>query len=212
MEDAVFNKLLLLIMVIAVITLVIYQQMAQRPGVETLKESTGCPACPVCPVCPSCTNTDNNTSTKKNIVIDVNQSDTVVPPLVDPVREYDYRAFSDPLVPPYKRDDYQVPLPAIATRGYPSSFKKLGLLIDDSAENTDQYKFMSLMGRQKYPGSNFYDYYVTENKQDSPLKFDLPNLHKELYTDDTVVVSELGKTYKVKIDRNLGFDYYPFIY
>jgi hypothetical protein len=53
---------------------------------------------------------------------------------------------------------------------------------------------------------------VTDNRQDSALKFDLPDLHKELYTDDTLKVTALDKTYTATIDRNLGFDYHPFIY
>lgn len=226
MEDAVFNKLLLVLMVMGIIVLVIYQYYAHQSEMNTLKSTAQ--ICPVCPVCPACTihaeqpvqtiapvsvpETGHHLSPHRNIFVDVKQSEAIVPPPVDAVREYDYRALSDPLVPPYKRDDYQIPLPAIPTRGYPSSFKKIGLLVDSETSNTDPYKFMLLMGRQKYPGSNFYDYYVTENKPDSALKFDLPNLHKELNTDDTLPLTDLNKTYTVKIDRNLGFDYNPFVY
>lgn len=147
-----------------------------------------------------------------NIQMPEQQHGPILPPPINPLREYDYRALSDPLVPPYKRDDYTVPLPSFSTRGPISAFKKMGLLIDKDAPNDDKYKFMLLMGRQKYMGSNYYDYYVTDNKPDSALKFDLPNLHKELMTGDTVPISQLNKTYVVDIDRSLGFDYYPFIY
>lgn len=150
----------------------------------------------------------------QNITIDIKQNESNGP-YIDPLREYDYRALNDPLVPPYKRDDYTIPPPvpllSYPTRGYPSSFKKVGVLIDQDAENNDKYKFLLLMGRQKYVGSNYYDYYVTENDPGSALKFVLKDRNRELFTDDTVVISELNKTYVVKIDKTLGYEYYPYI-
>ena len=88
----------------------------------------------------------------------------------------------------------------------------MGLLIDKEAANDDPYKFMVLMGRQKYPRSSVYEYYVTENKNDSALKFDLPSVQKELMSDDTLEITDLGKTYTTKIDKNLTFEYNPFSY
>jgi hypothetical protein len=145
----------------------------------------------------------------QNIIVDINNSDKH--PL-NIIREFDYKTVNDPLYPPRKRDEYNILYPSIATRGGPTSFKKYGILIDKDAENTDPYKFMTLMGRQKYPGSNFYDYYVIENKHDAVLKFDLDDLHKELYTDDTVVVEQLNKTYDVQIDKTLEYSYNPYSY
>lgn len=138
----------------------------------------------------------------------------ITPPMIppNPLREYDYRTLNDPLVPPLKRDDFSGFLPTVYTRGFPSGYKKIGLLIDQNAQNDDKYKFMILVGRLRYPRGTVYDYFVTENKHDSALKFDLPNLTKELYTDDEVTIPDLGKTYKLKADRNLGFDYSPFMY
>lgn len=145
----------------------------------------------------------------KQINIDV--IDPSMPP-INPMREYDYRTLYDPLVPPLKRDDYDGFVPSVYTRGYPTGYKKMGLLTDESAPNDDKYKFMILVGRPKYPRGQVYEYFVTENSSESALKFELLNTTKELYTDDTITVSELGKTYKVKVDRNLGFDYSPFLY
>ena len=213
MDDITLNKILLALVVIGIIILIIYQYHSYKSETNKTTENTqNCPVCPVCPACPSCVTSTEQKQPPRNIFIDVKQTDSTLPPPVDAIREYDYRALSDPLVPPYKRDDYQIPLPVTPTRGFPTAFKKVGLLVDSEALNTDPYKFMLLMGRQKYPGSNFYDYYVTENKQDSALKFDLPNLHKELSTDDKLPLTDLNKTYTVKIDRNLGFDYNPFVY
>lgn len=151
-------------------------------------------------------------------IIQKDENPTVVKPdneavyrIAIPGREYDYRTFEDPLVPPYKRDDYMLSYPSYPTRGFPTAFKKMGLLIDDTASNDDQYKFMILVGRQKYQNSNYYDYYVTENKIDATLKFDLQNIHKEYMDDDKITIPELNKTYRIKIDRNLGFEYNPYV-
>jgi hypothetical protein len=126
-------------------------------------------------------------------------------------REYDYRSFEDPLVPPYKRDDFMLTYPSYPTRGYPTSFKKMGLLIDDNASNDDQYKFMILVGRQRFQNANYYDYYVTENKADAILKFDLGTNRREIMDGDMINIPELSKSYRSKIDRNLGFEYNPYV-
>ena len=149
----------------------------------------------------------------RNININLNQTEMrtpMAPPLADPISNFDYRTLNDPLMPPRKRDDWQVPLPAVPTRGYPGSFHKMGYLINTTAENTDKFKFLLLMGRQKYPGSNWYDYYVVENNSDSSLKFDVHDKHRELMTDDTLAITELGNTYTVKLDKTLGYEYYPY--
>lgn len=215
------GKIILALILIITIVCITYQYFEHRFELDQLKHTvnnyTTCPQCPVCPSCPTNTMEQHNSKRpeSKNITIDIKEPESIMsplPPPINPLREYDYRALNDPLVPPYKRDDYTIPLPVIATRGPATAFKKMGLLNDKTSPNDEKYKFMLLMGRQKYFGSNFYDYYVTENKPESALKFDLPNLHKELMTGDTLEVKELNKTYTVHIDRSLGFDYNPFIY
>jgi len=137
----------------------------------------------------------------------------MVPPVmpVNPLREYDRRALNDPLVAPLRRDDYNIPVIPVPTRGLPTAYKKVGTLIDKSASNDDPYKFLFLMGRRKYLGSDYYEYYVTETKDDRKLKFTIPHIHKELFDGDTVTVHELGKTYEVKADKELGFEYNPYV-
>jgi hypothetical protein len=127
------------------------------------------------------------------------------------LRDYDYRTLNDPLVPPLKRDDYGGIVPSVYTRGYPSDYKKMGVLIDEETDNNDKYKFLILFGRLKYQGGTLYDYYAIENN-DGYMKFDIPHIHKELYSDDTIRIKELNKTYKVNIDRNLNFNYGSFLY
>lgn len=127
------------------------------------------------------------------------------------MRKYDYETLENPLVPPLKRDDFNIPVIPIATRGYPTAFKKMGLLVDKTADNSDKYKFLILIGRQKYPSSNWYEYYATENNVNGYVKFDLSNVKRELFTDDVVRINELGKEYVVVLDRNLGYEYVPFL-
>lgn len=166
--------------------------------------------------------------TSPSLHINVKQEEQItppVPPIVPPVpvapitpvellREYDYKTLSDPLTPPWKRDDYFTGvLPSIATRGYPSAFKKFGLLVDETLDNNDKYKFLILVGRRKYPNADYYEYYATtDDSQTSAIKFDIPNIHKELFTDAKVEIVELGKTYTLKRDKTLTFEYYPYLY
>lgn len=127
-------------------------------------------------------------------------------------RKYDYKTMKDPLTPPYKRDDEYYPINMINTRGNPTQFKKFGTLIDKTSENKDKYKFLNLVGRKKYLGSNWHDYYAVSNTDDQQsMKFDLPDLHKEMSTDDTIFIKELNKTYTLQVDRNLEFYYDPFM-
>ena len=220
MTKICMNKVIIFGLLLIIILLAIYQYLTTEARIAEIKSSmVNTNTCSnnqqnnlleqtksIIDIIKSQPDNDNVPSVKNNEVI------PLVTQIANPIRDYDYRALVDPLVPPYKRDDYMMPLPSIPSRGYPSSFKKMGTLIDQDAPNTDPYKFMILVGRQKYPGSNYYDYYVSENKTDGALKFDLPDIHKEFMTDDLLKVKELHKLYTVKIDRNLGFDYNPFMY
>jgi hypothetical protein len=132
------------------------------------------------------------------------------------IKDYDRRTIDDPLTPPFKRDDYMVPaqiirpdLYGVYTRGSPGVFKKMGYLKNDTV--TD-YKFLTLMGRQKYQGSTQYEYYVTSINRDDSIKFYIDDIRKELYEGDKVTVKQLGNTeYDVFIDKNLDLDYNPLL-
>ena len=212
------DKVVFFCILLLIIGLIVCQYFSHNSDLSQIKNSIqNSFQNTTCPTCPNGGNGGDQQGGQEQppqkITIDVNQNDNgqMMPP-INPLREYDYRTLTDPLVPPLKRDDYNIAVIPVATRGYPGGYKKIGTLIDPDAVNTDPYKFLILIGRQKYPGSTQYDYFITENKQDSALKFDLPNLHKELYTDDEITVDELSKVYKVKIDRSLGFEYNPFAY
>jgi len=135
------------------------------------------------------------------------------------LREYDYKTYHDPLTPPYKRNDYMIPAHIVDpvnfgmyTRGVPPVFKKMGYLIDESSSNENKYKILNLMGRQKHYNSNIYQYYVVSSNRDDNIKFDLEKKYRnELYTGDTVRVQQLNKDYIVHIDKDLDYEYNPYV-
>jgi hypothetical protein len=140
----------------------------------------------------------------------------VPPPTVGQViKDYDRRTIDDPLTPPFKRDDYMIPAQIVRpdlygayTRGAPGVFKKMGYLKNDNAD----YKFLTLMGRQKYMGSTQYEYYVTSTNRDDSIKFYMDNVRKELYDGDKVTIKQLGnQEYDVIIDKNLDLEYNPLL-
>lgn len=154
------------------------------------------------------------------INVDVNSRQPITlpppPPPLDPyapMRDFDYRALSDPLVPPLKRDDYNIPVLPLPTRGFPSSYKKMGTLVNKTADNTDPYKFLFLIGRQKYPGSDYYEYYCTEkgSEGNGALKFDLCDLKREVFSGDKITVKQLGTEYEVTADKTLNYEYNPYM-
>jgi hypothetical protein len=146
---------------------------------------------------------------QKKTTIHIKQSDNV--PNVNPWREYDYRTLNDPLVAPRRRDDYNLPVLPLPTRGFPPPFKKMGLLIDKTENNHNKYKILILMGRNKHHNSNIYDYYATENSKDSILKFNIEKT-RELQTGDKILIHEIDKKYEVVLDKMLENEYDPYIY
>ena len=135
--------------------------------------------------------------------------------IADATRNYDYHAFADPLAPPYRRDEYRVPLVGIPTKGYPSTFKKMATLTaeDESVPLTDPYKFLFLMGREKYAGANSYDYYAVEKTSEGNgvLKFNLHRITREYNSGDEIYIHELKRKYRVRMDELDGFRYDPYI-
>jgi hypothetical protein len=156
----------------------------------------------------------NMSAITKKISLNINnQNQDQIPP-ANPLniwREYDYRALNDPLVAPRRRDDYNLPVLPLPTRGFPAPYKKVGLLIDRSAHDNDKYKILLLMGRNTFPSSTAYDYYAVENDKNSSLKFDI-NKTREMQSGDKVKIEELEKVYTVVMDRILGYEYDPYLY
>lgn len=87
----------------------------------------------------------------------------------------------------------------IPTRGYPDEYQLLGNVFRDNTETA-----YNLFGRQKYPGSNQYEYYVTgSDTNGSHLKIPIQiKAGKEVYDNDIINIPGTNKDkgeFKVKL-------------
>jgi hypothetical protein len=162
---------------------------------------------------------DINKGDTKEILIPVDRLQQQINGDIYPVlRNYDYRTYNDDLTPPRKRDDYNIPANVfypdrygLYTRGGPNPFKKMGYLNNKTAEPGDPYKFLTLMGRQKYYNSNTYEYYVVSTNKDENIKFDIDK-KREIFTGDSVTIPQLNNlVYEANIDKILEYEYDPYI-
>ena len=157
-----------------------------------------------------------NIDIRKKYIIDPTSGRRVLAPMRDPLRDFDVKAINDPFTPPFRRpmyDDYPL-LPALMpyyTRPQ-GRFRKVGVLIsNDDVEATDPYKFLMLMGRQKYPGRE-YEYYAMSSNAEYGLKFYIETNGKEISNgDDSVEIVELDRTFTFKEDPDLSPRYDPYI-
>jgi hypothetical protein len=111
----------------------------------------------------------------------------------------------DDLAPPERRvPGYQYPTKLllrkinIPTRGYPDNYQLTGVLLRDNTETA-----FKLFGRQKYPGSNQYEYYAQGVMGDNDIKLPIKiNGDKEI--EDGQVINIPGTNsnrgvFKVKL-------------
>lgn len=67
----------------------------------------------------------------------------------------------------------------IPTRGYPDNYQMLGILTRQSDE-----KMLNLFGRQTYPGSDLWEFYVTDTTTNVPIKIPINiNNNREILDD-----------------------------
>jgi hypothetical protein len=112
--------------------------------------------------------------------------------LVAPERRLPRHAYP----PKNLRDTLNVP-----TRGYPDNYQHMGMLIRKSDE-----KLLKLFGRQTYPGSNQYEYYVVDSNSSSDHKIPLKvQSNKELYDNEKMDIDWLD-TSRGQFDIKI-FDY-----
>jgi hypothetical protein len=145
--------------------------------------------------------------------------------LPDPITNIDLRNINDPLTGPIRRPTRDAigpmvgnPLFNIYTQGPPDSYSWLGILTSNpTSETVDKNnKLLKLFGRQRYPNSTTWDYYVqayTGGASGDTIKISLDKdkYRKELYDDDNVYVKELGMNYNVKLNRDDVFTYNPYL-
>lgn len=145
---------------------------------------------------------------------------TVTSPTQDIITNYDYRVIADPLKEPGKRPPRHIIGPMIGnphfnipTRGYPDSFNLQGYLIDEaSTDKNDENRMLRLYGRQKYPNSNEWEYYVEVNVGNDKFKFDLEKQKREVFDGDSIYVETIKRNYIVKLLKQKGLEYNPFLW
>ena len=103
----------------------------------------------------------------------------------------DHNALKNPLAPPTRRNSnymyppFTIPL-NIPTRGYPDTYQYYGNLRRAADE-----KIVKLFGRQKFHGSNEYEYYgIISDSNGSDVKIQIDHT-RELYDDDEIDIEFL---------------------
>jgi hypothetical protein len=157
----------------------------------------------------------------RSTFIDVMVPNKPQPTFNDAIIDRDYRVVSDPLAPAVKRPASHIFPPTeftryidIPTRGYPDTFQYLGNMfrMNGNSEVSGE-KVVKLFGRQKYPGSNQYDYYGITNDS-STLNYKIPISTKhdqEIFDGDTVNVPSLGGSFQVNLHPDQTFRYNPYV-
>ena len=120
----------------------------------------------------------------------------------------DRKVINDPIYPPLKRLPKHL-LNTIPTRGYPDNYHMIGILTRENDE-----KILQLFGRQRYPGSQQWEYYVTGNDPSGfTVKIPFKMNNYELIDDTTKVnIPQLNGEFTVTIYENNGPIYDPNLY
>ncbi len=134
------------------------------------------------------------------------------------IQERDERvAYDDFIAPERRQPEHAYPVKQlknrinIATRGLPDKYQLLGLLLRNNTESA-----FKLFGRQKYPGSNQWEYYVQGGMSNNDVKIPISiRGDREIEDGQTVVVpgtdhSKGGfkvKLYNFDLPRYNPFDY-----
>lgn len=136
--------------------------------------------------------------------------------LTDAVREYDMRKAFDIFEQPTQRvSRYELPPYYfrrnidLSTHGYPDTFSQFGILVREGKLKDDRNAIIRLFGRQEYPGSNRYEYYVLISSGNDSIKLPINNRKNELYDDDVVYIKELKHHYRVNLYNYDVPKYYP---
>lgn len=78
----------------------------------------------------------------------------------------------------------------IPTRGYPDNYQLMGIVMRENTETA-----FNLFGRQKYPGSNQYEYYIESVLHNNKIKIPLEiNGDKEIENNQIITIPGIDKT------------------
>lgn len=82
---------------------------------------------------------------------------------------------------------------------------------DEHYHEPRENQILKLFGREKFPNSTEYEYYVMINTgYNDNIKYFLENVRKELYDGDSVYIDILKAKYKVKLMKERVFEYNPY--
>lgn len=136
----------------------------------------------------------------------------------DPVMDYDYRKITDILMEPTRRfPRHTLPpnyLMSMYTRGYPDNYTTLGYLHRETPGGRYEEQRLPLFGRQIYPGSYQWQYFVTTTNLGVNIKipFDIPKNNQELQNGDIIKLKEFDNAeYRVKLYKMDQPVYNPYV-
>ena len=126
------------------------------------------------------------------------------------------------LIPPTRLPTNVVPNPNlpinIPTRGSPTGYQQVGVLVDKSGGDTPQ--MLPLYGQETYPGSRLWNYYTSSDGYHA-VKLPVLNNNKdcqdqygceEIRDEGSVGVKGFNKEFNVNMYRVEGPRYNPFLY
>jgi hypothetical protein len=158
------------------------------------------------------TNTTNTTNTANSVISPVNSVINPTDFIIDPVLEKrlllsarDRAILLNDFAPPERRipeyaypDGYVKSLLNIPTRGDVDNYQLLGVVLRNNTETA-----YNLFGRQTYPGSNQYEYYVQGNMRGNIVKIPISiNGNREIDDEQIIDIPGTNQTigsFKVKL-------------
>jgi len=138
--------------------------------------------------------------------------------------------YLNPLTPPVRKDPFEldkVGIPInIHTRGYPSGYQQMGVLIEEGKNKGQsghhkhsEDKILPLFGQETYPGSRLWNYF-TKTDGYQAVKLPVTNKKKscqggygcdEIRDDDDIHVRGYNKDFKANIYQLESPQYIPYI-
>ena len=110
------------------------------------------------------------------------KNNLIIPNFENKISERDRNVLYDDFKPPERRyNNLRINIP---TRGYPDNYQLMGLVMRDNTETA-----YNLFGRQKFPGSSQYEYYVTANMDRNNVKIPIKiNGDKEIENGQNIQI------------------------
>ena len=143
----------------------------------------------------------SNNDIAKKIILNNRDHEVLENNFKPPERRLPFHAYPDK----YIIDSINVP-----SRGYPDNYQLMGLVIRDNTETA-----YNLFGRQTYPGSNQYEYYVQKTGVNDNVKIPIQiKGNKEIEDDQEITILGMNKEkgiFKIKLYDYNSPKYNPYI-